>query len=113
MTTTIASTTATSPTTAGRLTSSEKPSTHPLTPIIGAEITGVNLGRAENSVVAAIQAALLDHKVLLRVFASYVTRSEHIVRWRWSAGDVAIWDNRATQHYAVNDYGDAHRVMQR
>ncbi len=50
---------------------------------------------------------------LLRAFASYVTRPEHIVRWRWRAGDVAIWDNRATQHYAVNDYGDAHRVMQR
>jgi alkyl sulfatase len=288
LTTTIAGTTPTSNTTAGRPTSSAKPSTHPLTPIIGAEITGVDLAGAENGVVAAIQAALLDHKVLffrdqdisqddqvafaqrlgeltgghptlpspegqqfileldsqlggradhwhtdvtfaveppaisilravelppvggdtqwastqaaydrlpgplqrlaaelhaihtndydygralafdgddgarrhreaftatifetehpvvrvhpetgrptlllggfarqivglppdvsrdlLRVFASYVTRSEHVVRWRWSAGDVAIWDNRATQHYAVNDYGDAHRVMQR
>ena len=50
---------------------------------------------------------------LLRIFASYVTRPEHIVRWRWRPGDVAIWDNRATQHYAVNDYGDAHRVVQR
>jgi alpha-ketoglutarate-dependent sulfate ester dioxygenase len=50
---------------------------------------------------------------LLRIFASYVTRPEHIVRWRWKPGDVAIWDNRATQHYAVNDYGDAHRVVQR
>ena len=50
---------------------------------------------------------------LLRIFASYVTRPEHVVRWRWRPGDVAIWDNRATQHYAVNDYGDAHRVVQR
>ena len=50
---------------------------------------------------------------LLRIFASYVTRPEHIVRWRWRPGDVAIWDNRATQHYAVNDYGDAHRVVRR
>ncbi|HTW06236.1 MAG TPA: TauD/TfdA family dioxygenase [Acidimicrobiales bacterium] len=50
---------------------------------------------------------------LLRVFHSYVVRPEHIVRWRWRPGDVAIWDNRATQHYAVNDYGDAHRVVQR
>jgi alpha-ketoglutarate-dependent taurine dioxygenase len=50
---------------------------------------------------------------LLRVFAGYVTRPEHIVRWSWGPGDVAIWDNRATQHYAVNDYGGAHRVMQR
>jgi taurine dioxygenase len=50
---------------------------------------------------------------LLRIFASFVTRPEHIVRWHWQPGDVAIWDNRATQHYAVNDYGDAHRVVQR
>jgi alpha-ketoglutarate-dependent taurine dioxygenase len=50
---------------------------------------------------------------LLRIFASYVTRPEQIVRWRWRPGDVAIWDNRATQHYAVNDYGDAHRVVRR
>jgi len=50
---------------------------------------------------------------LLRIFQGYVTRPEHIVRWRWQPGDVAIWDNRATQHYAVNDYGDAHRVVQR
>jgi alpha-ketoglutarate-dependent sulfate ester dioxygenase len=35
------------------------------------------------------------------------------VRWRWSAGDVAIWDNRATQHRAIDDYGDARRVVRR
>lgn len=50
---------------------------------------------------------------LLRVFAAYITRPEHVVRWRWRLGDIAMWDNRATQHYAVNDYGDAHRVVQR
>jgi taurine dioxygenase len=50
---------------------------------------------------------------LLRIFAGYVTRPEHIVRWSWQDGDVAIWDNRATQHYAVNDYGNAHRVVER
>jgi taurine dioxygenase len=35
------------------------------------------------------------------------------VRWNWKAGDVAIWDTRATQHYAVNDYGDQRRVVRR
>ena len=35
------------------------------------------------------------------------------MRWRWRAGDVAIWDNQATQHYAVNDYGSAPRVVRR
>jgi taurine dioxygenase len=28
-------------------------------------------------------------------------------------GDVAIWDNRATQHYAIDDYGDQHRLVRR
>ena len=47
------------------------------------------------------------------VLQERVIRPENTVRWRWQAGDVAIWDNRATQHLAVNDYGDAHRVVRR
>ncbi|WP_457334372.1 TauD/TfdA dioxygenase family protein [Rhizobacter sp. P5_C2] len=52
-----------------------------------------------------------DH--LFAIFQNHITRLENTVRWRWAEGDVAIWDNRATQHYAINDYGDAHRVMRR
>ncbi|MDC7746478.1 TauD/TfdA dioxygenase family protein [Rhizobium binxianense] len=54
-----------------------------------------------------------DSAKLYEVFQSYVTAPENTVRWRWRAGDVVIWDNRATQHYAVNDYGDQHRVVRR
>jgi alpha-ketoglutarate-dependent taurine dioxygenase len=54
-----------------------------------------------------------DSVRLFEVLQNHVTRLENTVRWRWSAGDVAIWDNRATQHYAINDYGDAHRVVRR
>jgi alpha-ketoglutarate-dependent taurine dioxygenase len=43
----------------------------------------------------------------------YVTRPENTIRWRWRLGDVAIWDNRSTQHYGVKDYGDQRRVMRR
>jgi alpha-ketoglutarate-dependent sulfate ester dioxygenase len=50
---------------------------------------------------------------LLRLLSERVTRPENTVRWRWQEGDVAIWDNRATQHYAINDYGDARRIVQR
>lgn len=50
---------------------------------------------------------------LLALFADHIVRPEHTVRWTWRAGDVAIWDNSATQHYAVNDYDDALRIMKR
>ncbi|MBB4428326.1 taurine dioxygenase [Bradyrhizobium sp. CIR48] len=52
-----------------------------------------------------------DGQKLLNLFQSHITMPENTVRWNWKEGDVAIWDNRATQHYAVNDYGDQHRVV--
>ncbi|WP_437665663.1 TauD/TfdA dioxygenase family protein [Sorangium sp. So ce1182] len=54
-----------------------------------------------------------DSAHLFQVLQEHVTRLENTVRWRWAVGDVAIWDNRATQHYAINDYGDQHRVVRR
>ena len=54
-----------------------------------------------------------DSQKLFDLFQSHITAPENTVRWSWQAGDVAIWDNRATQHYAVNDYGDQHRVVRR
>jgi taurine dioxygenase len=50
---------------------------------------------------------------LIRVLQSHVTRPENTVRWNWRVGDVAVWDNRATQHYAIDDYGDQRRRSQR
>lgn len=57
--------------------------------------------------------SVTDSAHLLQVFHEYVTRLENTVRWNWQEGDVAIWDNRATQHYAINDYGDARRIVRR
>jgi alpha-ketoglutarate-dependent sulfate ester dioxygenase len=54
-----------------------------------------------------------DSATLLELFQGHVTRLENTMRWRWSAGDVAIWDNRATQHYAVADYGTLPRTLHR
>ncbi|RDZ13387.1 taurine dioxygenase [Priestia megaterium] len=54
-----------------------------------------------------------DSNHLFSVLQDHVTRLENTVRWHWKAGDIAIWDNRATQHYAINDYGEKHRVMRR
>jgi len=47
-----------------------------------------------------------------RIIQDYVTVAENTVRWRWSAGDVAVWDNEATQHLAIADY-DERRIMHR
>jgi taurine dioxygenase len=38
---------------------------------------------------------------------------EYQVRWRWTRNSFAIWDNRCTQHYAVQDYWPAVRKMER
>jgi alpha-ketoglutarate-dependent sulfate ester dioxygenase len=54
-----------------------------------------------------------DSRQLFDLLQSYVTRLENTVRWRWSEGDVVIWDNRATQHYAVDDYGTQQRIVRR
>lgn len=50
---------------------------------------------------------------IIRLLQSYITRPENTVRWRWKVGDVAFWDNRATQHYAIDDYGSQPRRVQR
>ncbi len=54
-----------------------------------------------------------ESRALLDIFFAVIGRPEHSVRHRWSPGDVVVWDNRATAHYAVDDYGDQHRVMHR
>ncbi len=54
-----------------------------------------------------------DSAHLIAILQAHVTRLENTVRWRWAEGDVAIWNNRATQHYAIDDYGKEPRVMRR
>nr|WP_296775723.1 TauD/TfdA family dioxygenase [Rhodococcus sp. (in: high G+C Gram-positive bacteria)] len=50
---------------------------------------------------------------LLNYLNSQAAIPEYQVRWRWTPNSVAIWDNRSTQHYAVQDYGPAVRRMER
>ena len=54
-----------------------------------------------------------DSGHLFAMLQDHVTRLENTVRWRWSADDVVIWDNRATQHKAIDDYGDQPRIVRR
>lgn len=50
---------------------------------------------------------------LFDLLQSYVTKPENTVRWNWRKNDIAIWDNQATQHYALNDYDGQNRTMRR
>ena len=54
-----------------------------------------------------------DSLKLFDILQNLYVRPENTVRWNWQVGDVAIWDNRATQHYAIADYGSQHRVVRR
>lgn len=54
-----------------------------------------------------------ESDAILGMLFEHVTKPEFQVRWRWSDNAVAFWDNRVTQHYAVNDYLPARRIMNR
>ncbi len=55
----------------------------------------------------------LQSRPILEQVQSHTTRLEFCCRVRWAAGDVVVWDNLATQHYAVNDYSGFRRLMYR
>jgi len=51
---------------------------------------------------------------LLAFLTRHATRPENVYRHRWQQGDVLMWDNRCTMHYAVRDYDESHpRLMHR
>lgn len=54
-----------------------------------------------------------ESEAILKLLFAHATRPEFTIRWRWQENDVAFWDNRVTQHYAVDDYRPARRVMHR
>jgi taurine dioxygenase len=54
-----------------------------------------------------------ESEAILRMLFAHATRPEFTIRWRWQENDVAMWDNRVTQHYAVDDYRPQRRVMHR
>ncbi len=52
-----------------------------------------------------------ESRPILDAVQKHCTRPEFTCRFRWTAGTVAVWDNLATQHYAVNDYQGFERLM--
>lgn len=81
--------------------------THPLT---GRDALYVNrlFTRAISELLPGESTALLNHLL------EWSEKPEFTCRWRWSPGDMGIWDNRCVLHRAVNDYTEErtlHRVM--
>ncbi|WP_283150044.1 taurine dioxygenase [Silvimonas soli] len=54
-----------------------------------------------------------ESQALLDFLFAHIARPEFTLRWRWQENDVAFWDNRITQHYAVADYLPHRRIMHR
>jgi alpha-ketoglutarate-dependent taurine dioxygenase len=55
----------------------------------------------------------LESNALLEMLYHHCEKPEYTCRFRWRPGSVAFWDNRATLHYALDDYGEAIRYAHR
>ena len=54
-----------------------------------------------------------ESSALLNMLFVHIQKPEYQVRWHWQPDSIAFWDNRITQHYAVNDYLPHRRIMHR
>src|ERR1700759_5355497 len=54
-----------------------------------------------------------ESREILKILQHYVTRPENILRVTWEPGQLVLFDNRITQHYAVDNYDDAPRRLNR
>jgi taurine dioxygenase len=54
-----------------------------------------------------------ESAALLSYLYKHAARPEFTVRFRWQSGSLALWDNRATWHYALNDYTGQRRLLHR
>src|ERR1700681_4211475 len=88
------------------------PVTHPVVrthPVSGRKALFVN----EGFTTRIHELSARESDALLAFLFAHSARLEFILRWHWSVDDVAFWDNRITQHYAVADYLPQRRIMHR
>ena len=88
------------------------PLSHPVIrthPVSGRKALFVNDGFTTR--INELEAA--ESEAILKLLFAHGTRPEFTLRWHWQVNDVAMWDNRVTQHYAVDDYRPQRRVMHR
>ena len=88
------------------------PIAHPVVrvhPVTGVPSLFVNPGFASH----IMGMARHESRHILDLLFAHATQPEFCLRHQWSNGDVVMWDNRATMHYAIDDYGAASRKMRR
>ena len=78
-------------------------------PLSGREILYVNPGFTTHIEGWTVQ----ESAPLLQFLYGHIARPEHTCRFHWQSGALAFWDNRATWHFAVNDYHGERRLMHR
>ena len=54
-----------------------------------------------------------ESRKILDLLQAYVTRPENVLRWRWSPNQLVLFDNRITQHYAIDNYDGLPRRLNR
>jgi alpha-ketoglutarate-dependent taurine dioxygenase len=88
------------------------PVVHPVVrvhPVTGRPSLFVNPGFTSH----VVGLSRIESDGLLTMLYAHMTQPELMLRHRWADGDVVIWDNRATMHYAVDDYATTTRKMRR
>ena len=89
----------------------EKTAIHPvvrLHPISGKKVLYVN----EHFTRRIVEMSIEESDMLLSYLTKWVTKPQFTVRYHWTEGTIAMWDNRSTQHYVVNDFV-GERIIQR
>jgi taurine dioxygenase len=70
-------------------------------------------GHPGDSLVSLEDMTPAESRPLLEFLYLHATQPDLIYRHHWRQGDVVMWDNRCTLHYAVHDYGEATRTLSR
>ena len=89
----------------------DKTAIHPvvrLHPISGKKVLYVN----EHFTRRIVEMTMDESDMLLSHLTKWVTQPQFTVRYHWTEGTIAMWDNRSTQHYVVYDF-DGERIIQR
>ena len=87
-------------------------STHPM--VVDHHATGERALFVNRGWTARIEGmSHVESSHVLDALCTIAERPDHQIRWKWSVGDAALWDNRYTMHYAVNDYAGQRRRARR